>query len=414
MKNDHQQYAVSIGLDWADKKHDVCIQVVDQPGRIFGVIENTPEAIEAWIQDLHKHYDGQIAVALELNKGPIIYALQKYEYVTLFPVHPLMLARYRQAFSSSGAKDDPSDAELALDLMLHYPEKIKPLVAPSPDLRKLGHLVEQRRTMVEDKRRLVNRLINALKQYYPQPLDWFAHRDTDLFCDFINRWPTLQQLKRAHQATVRRFFLSKGGRTVPKTDQRITAIKQAVPLTHDRAVIESHKLLATTLSKQIQLLNLVIREFDQEIEDLFETMDDASLFKSLPGAGPCLAPRLLVAMGEDRNRFQHAGQVQNYAGIAPVTERSGQKAWVHWRWRCAKFLRQSFIEWAAKTVKTSYWAGLYYEQQRAKGNSHQSSVRSLAFKWIRILFRCWKSRTLYDESKYLKALRNRNSPLIIN
>jgi len=412
MKNDHQKFTVWIGLDWANRKHDVCIQTADQPDRSFGVIGSTPEAIEAWIQDLHKKLNGQIAMALELNKGPIVYALQKYAFVTLFPVHPLMLARYHQAFSSSGAKDDPSDAALALDLMIHYPEKIKPLTSPSCELQKLRHLVEQRRTLVEDKRRLVNRLINALKQYYPQPLEWFAHRDTDLFCNFINRWPTLQQLKRAHQTTVRRFFVSRGGRTVPKTDERIDAIKQAVALTHDRAVIESHSLLVTTLSKQIQLLNAAIREFDQEIEVLFESMDDARLIKSLPGIGHCLGPRLLVAMGEDRNRFQHAGEVQNYAGIAPVTERSGQKAWVHWRWRCAKFLRQSFIEWARKTVKTSYWAGLYYEQQRAKGSSHQAAVRSLAFKWIRILFRCWKSRTPYDESKYLKALRKRNSPLI--
>jgi transposase len=412
MKNVHQRYAVSIGLDWANKKHDVCVQIADQSDRYFGIIGSSPEAIEAWIQDLHKHHDGQIAVALELDKGPIVYALQKYDYVTLFPVHPLMLARYRQAFSSSGAKDDPSDAELALDLMLHYPGKIKPLHAPSPELRKLRHLVEQRRALVDDKRRLVNRLINALKQYYPQLLDWFAHRDTDLFCDFLNRWPTLQRLKRAHQATVRRFFVSRGGRTVPKTDERIEAIKQSVVLTNDQAVIESHSLLATTLSKQIQLLNAAIREYDREIEELFESMEDARLIKSLPGIGHCLGPRLLVAMGEDRSRFQHAGQVQNYAGIAPVTERSGQKAWVHWRWRCAKFLRQSFIEWARKTVKTSYWAGLYYEQQRAKGSSHQAAVRSLAFKWIRILFRCWKSRTLYDESKYLKALKKRNSPLM--
>ncbi|WP_019030133.1 transposase, partial [Colwellia piezophila] len=106
-------------------------------------------------------------------------------------------------------------------------------------------------------------------------------------------------------------------------------------------------------------------------------------------------------------------EVQMYAGIAPVTQRSGQKSWVHWRWQCSKFLRQSFIEWSAKTVYSSYWAGLYYAQQRQKGNSHQSAVRALSFKWIRILFRCWKSRTPYSESKYLKSLRDRKSPLLV-
>ncbi|MEE9302897.1 MAG: IS110 family transposase [Thiotrichaceae bacterium] len=413
MINVHDEFAVLIGLDWANKKHDVCLQKTDESTRHFEVIQSSPEAIEDWIQGIYKRVKGRIAVALELDKGPIVYALQKYSYVTIFPVHPLMLAKYRQVFSPSGAKDDPTDAELALDMMLKYPNKIKPLSVPCSEMRKLRHLVEQRRTLVDDKRRLANRLINSLKQYYPQPLDWFSHRDTDLFCEFICRWPTLQKVKRAHEATVCRFFLSKGGNATPKIEQRIIAIKQAIPLTNDRGVIESHQLLVMTLASQIQLLIKAIRNFDKEIDSLFESMEDSYLFKSLPGVGPCLGPRLLVAFGDDRNRFDNAGQVQNYTGIAPVTERSGQKAWIHWRWQCAKFLRQTFIEWAAKTVKTSYWAGLYYEKQRNKGNSHQSTIRALAFKWIRIVFRCWKSRTVYDESKYLKALRERNSPLII-
>ncbi len=413
MINVHEKFAVLIGLDWANKKHDVCVQKAHDSTRQFDIIQSSPEAIEEWIQGIYKRFKGQIAVALELDKGPIVYALQKYDFVTIFPVSPLMLSKYRQVFSPSGAKDDPTDAELALDMMLKYPNKIKPLSAPSIEMRKLRHFVEQRRTLVDDKRRLANRLINALKQYYPQTLDWFSHRDTDLFCEFIIRWPTLQQLKRAHAVTIRRFFLSKGGNAAPKTEQRIVAIKQAVPLTHDRGVIDSHQLLSTTLASQIQLLIKAIRDFDKQIHSLFESMEDAYIFKALPGTGPCLGPRLLAAFGEDRNRFNNAGEVQNYTGIAPVTERSGQKAWIHWRWQCAKFLRQSFIEWAAQTVKTSYWAGLYYEKQRAKGNSHQSSIRALAFKWIRIVFRCWKSRTAYDESKYLKALRERNSPLIV-
>jgi transposase len=81
----------------------------------------------------------------------------------------LSLARYRQTFWPSGAKDDPQDAELALELMLRYPQKIKAIEPDNADIRLLQQLVEQRRQLVEDKRRFVNRLINTLKQYYPQP-----------------------------------------------------------------------------------------------------------------------------------------------------------------------------------------------------------------------------------------------------
>jgi hypothetical protein len=113
---------------------------------------------------------------------------------------------------------------------------------------------------------------------------------------------------------------------------------------------------------------------------------------------PHLAPRLLAAFGEQRDRFQGADELLKYSSIAPVTERSGKKSWVHWRWQCPTFLRQTFVEWAGQTINKSFWAGAYYRQQRAKGSSYQAAARALAFKWIRILYRCWQTRTRYDES----------------
>jgi hypothetical protein len=70
-----------------------------------------------------------------------------------------------------------------------------------------------------------------------------------------------------------------------------------------------------------------------------------------------------------------------------VLKRSGDSKTVHMRYRCAKFIRQTFVEWAGQTVPKSFWARAFYDQQRAKGATHQVAVRALAFKWIRILFR---------------------------
>ncbi len=139
---------------------------------------------------------------------------------------------------------------------------------------------------------------------------------------------------------------------------------------------------------------------------------DGFIFSSLPGAGPVFAPRLLAAFGADRDRFATARELQQYTGIAPVTERSGKSTWVHWRYACSRFLRQSIVEWAGMSVRYSYWADAYYRYQRQKGKSHQAAVRALAFKWLRILFCCWKERRPYDEAKYLFSLRERHSPLL--
>lgn len=410
----HRQFTAYIGIDWADTKHDTCLQAAGDTEHQFDCIPHQVARIDEWATALHRRYGGPIAVALELAKGPIVAALQKYDFFVLFPINPSTLAKYRVAFKPSRAKDDPTDAELALELLLRHPERFTPLQPQSAAMRSLLSLVEQRRELVNDKTRFTNRLGNTLKQYYPQALDWFEHIDTVLFCDFLNRWPTLMAVKRARKATLEAFFHAHNGRRAKVIEARLQSIRIATPLTEDPGIVAPCRLHVLAVVDQLRTTLTAINRFDEEIAAVASTLPDYALFQSLPGAGPHLAPRLLAAFGEQRDRFQGADELLKYSGIAPVTERSGKKSWVHWRWQCPTFLRQTFVEWAGQTINKSFWAGAYYRQQRAKGSSYQAAVRALAFKWIRILYRCWQTRTPYDESTYLNALRGRGSSLLQN
>lgn len=410
----HRQFTAYIGIDWADTKHDTCLQAAGDTEHQFDCIPHQVARIDEWATALHRRYGGPIAVALELAKGPIVAALQKYDFFVLFPINPSTLAKYRVAFKPSRAKDDPTDAELALELLLRHPERFTPLQPQSAAMRSLLSLVEQRRELVNDKTRFTNRLGNTLKQYYPQALDWFEHTDTVLFCDFLNRWPTLMAVKRARKATLEAFFHAHNGRRAKVIEARLQSIRIATPLTEDPGIVAPCRLHVLAVVDQLRTTLTAINRFDEEIAAVASTLPDYALFQSLPGAGPHLAPRLLAAFGEQRDRFQGADELLKYSGIAPVTERSGKKSWVHWRWQCPTFLRQTFVEWAGQTINKSFWAGAYYRQQRAKGSSYQAAVRALAFKWIRILYRCWQTRTPYDESTYLNALRERGSSLLQN
>ena len=95
-----------------------------------------------------------------------------------------------------------------------------------------------------------------------------------------------------------------------------------------------------------------------------------------------------------------------------MTERSGNRCWVHWRWACPKFLRQSFHEYANESIRHSLWARAYYQQQMQKGSSHAAATRALAFKWQRIMWRCWQDRQPYNEVYYLTMLQKRGSKLL--
>ncbi len=408
----NKPFTAFIGIDWADAKHDICMQAAGDERREFSCMPHKVEAIDNWAQSLYRRFGGQMAVALELSKGPLVYALQKYDFFVIFPVNPSTLASYRETFTPSGAKDDPTDAEYVLDLIMRHADCFDPLQPQSFEMRTLVSLVEQRRRLVDDRVRTTNRLRDTLKQYYPQALEWFDRIDTSLFCDFIERWPTLVQVKRARTTTLQRFFHQHNLRRAHLLDTRLSSIKAAMPLTLDEAVITPNRLQALVLVDLLRATLVAIKRFDEAIAELSPKHPDYALFSPLPGAGPSLAPRLLVAFGEQRDRFKSAAELQRYAGIAPVTERSGNKHWVHWRWQCPTFLRQTFVEWAAQTINKSYWAGLYYRQQRDKGSNHQAAVRALAFKWIRILYRCWQTHTPYNEALYLKALKRRGSPLL--
>ena len=125
-----------------------------------------------------------------------------------------------------------------------------------------------------------------------------------------------------------------------------------------------------------------------------------------------LIPRLITAFGTRRERFTSAYQLQCLSGITPVSESSGSSCWVHFRCACPKFLRQTFHEFAALSITRSGWARAYYDEQRKKGKSHHAVVRALAYKWIRIIFRCWKGNQPYDEQIYLRSLKRTGSPII--
>lgn len=406
-------FTAYVGIDWADAKHDICVRSADGEVVEFDCISSRPEAIAAWAQALYERFGGPIAVAVELTKGPIVSALAKYDFIVLFPVNPLMLARYREAFTPSRAKDDPTDAELAVDLITRHPERFEPLKAQSVEMRKLMALVEHRYKVLCDQRRMVNRLGHALKRYYPQVLEWFRRHNTAVFCDFVARWPTLQQVKRARSNRLKRFFEEHNVRFVDLIEARIRAIKEAVSLTEDEAVVEPHRLQVEVLIEQLRLTIDALKRYDDEIAATVQQLPDYDLlFSPLPGAGHILAPRLLAAFGEDRERYQCADELLMYSGIAPVTVRSGKSSWVRWRWQCPTFMRQTFVDWAGQTINKSAWAGAYYRQQRDKGATYEVAVRALAFKWIRILYRCWQTQTPYDESKHLNALRRRGSPLL--
>jgi len=414
--------AAYIGIDWADQKHDVVLRSAAEPNKVeHRVIEHQPGALMEWIGQLQQRFGGhgQILVCLEQSRGALIYHLMGYGFLELYPVNPLQLARYRETFSPGGAKDDQPDAELLCELLYCHRDRLRAWKADSELTRKLAFFNEGRREAVDQRTRLSNAIKSQLKVYFPLALE-LLNQDTStaLAADLLLRWPSLEALQKQIPHQLRKFFYAHNCRGESTMLERLELVQQAQALTQDSAVIEPATVRVQMLARQLKNLLPDIARYDQKIAELFAAHPDRFLFENLPGAGRVLAPRLLSALGSDPNRWESAQEIATLYGVAPVRRASGKKsgkkgekkASVRFRQACPKFLRQSFHEFAGCSIRYCGWARAHYEAQRAQGKGHHVALRALAFKWIRILFACWKQRIPYDPQRYLQALQQRASP----
>ena len=405
-------FAAFIAIDWADREHAWAMQLAGSTERERGKLRHTPEAIDAWAMQWAERFPGRlVAVGLEQSRGALLYGLSKFPHLVLYPIHPSTSYDYRKAVYPSGCKDDPKDAALLLDLLTLHRDRLRPLQLDTEPTRQLQILVEKRRQLVDDRTAHTNRATEQLKLYFPQVLNWFDELAAPICRDFLQRWPTLPRLQAEDPEQVRVFFRQHGSRSADRIETRLRESREAKPLTQDPAVIVPGVILVRTLLEVAAVLTEGIRELEKSIEQVTAAHPDYFIFASFPGAGPAMAPRLLAGFGSLRERFRNANEVQSFTGIAPILQASGRQCWIHFRWACPKFLRQTFHEYAGLSIQQCSWAREFYDGQRAKGKGHHAAVRALAFKWIRIMFRCWKTHQAYDEALYLAARAARACPL---
>ena len=299
-----REFAAHIGIDWADQKHFWTMRTAD--GRTQrGELDNTPEAVQVWAAELEQRFGGRpVAVALEQARGAVIAMLCKYAHLVLFPIHPNTLANYRKAFRPSGAKSDPRDADLALELLVSHADKLRRLEPDTVETRKLQFLTEERRRLVNQQTSETQRLIGWLKQVFPQILPWFEDPACAMVGELLLRWPTLPALQKATPKTLRTFFHRQNCRSAERIEERIAQIRQAVAATHDAALLETGILCIQNSVHVLAQMREGIARFDHQIAETYRQHPDRAIMESFPGAGPALEPRLIAAVGSRRERFE--------------------------------------------------------------------------------------------------------------
>ena len=134
------EIAAFIGLDWADQQHVIRLRVTGSAPVEAQLLDQKPETLRSWIGQLRQRFGGRpVAIALEQSRGSLLYALMNVDFLLLYPVNPQNLAQFRKAFYPSGAKDDPQDALLLLEMLEKHRDRLRVWVPDDADtLRSFG------------------------------------------------------------------------------------------------------------------------------------------------------------------------------------------------------------------------------------------------------------------------------------
>ena len=402
--------AILVGIDWADRLH--AYHAIYPDGSISaGTFKQSPHDIANWLAEVQARLPGvRLNVCLETSRGALINVLVQYPMIAVFPVNPNALANYRKAFNHGGGKSDPVDARLIAQYLQHYRERLLPLRKDQPLTRELATLCEDRRGLVDQRVGFANELISLLKQYLPVILDL---QPANIYADFVikllTHYTTLELLQQAGSTKLRKLLFGLG--TKAKIELRLKTIAEAVPLSTDAVLQRTSSRRVQAICELLTVLNKSIKGYDLEIKKLVRTHADYEVVSSLPGAAENTQARMIAALGDDRSRYANAKSLQSAAGIAPLTTQSGKSRYVSSRWACSKFMKQTFHEYAGLSLVKCKWAKAYYDSMLKKGKSPQMARRALAYKWLRIIYRCWQNHEAYDDARYSTRLIATGSPL---
>lgn len=417
---------LAVGIDWAESFHDVAL---GRPGK--GVIEqfridHTATGVGRLVaRCLELEPDpAEVRVVLETRHGLLVESLVDAGF-TLLPVNPDLVARRR---GPAKKKDDTEDARICCLLGLDQFLELRKLIPHGELAGELRAIARDDERAARDERRLLNRLRADLLATFPAAL---ALAGDDLGAAVVLKllatWPTRDQLATAGPEEIEAFArAAKHGwpaRFAARVADALAAEALPVPDYLVRAKAGTIALTAT----QLLAIRAQRREWERRMGELLlgsarygrnkqpkdpdpgKAIPGGEIYLSFPGLGDRLAARIAGEIGDNIEQFQTPGGLQCYAGTAPVTRRSGRSEFVVAR-RLAhnRYLGTAVHQWAFCSLTTSRWAREFYDIKIAAGKSHHAALRTLANRWMEILWHCLVKGTPYDENTHI---RNRQQGL---
>lgn len=390
------------GIDWSMSTHQVCLL---RPGqkplqRSFthsagGLLELT-----RWLSSTAGCAAEEIAVALEVPHGPVVATLVAAGF-TSYAINPKQLDRFRDRRSLAGAKDDRLDALTLADSLRTDLHAFTRIVLADDLTIALRACSRRRDTLLGDRRRFANRLLQLVWAAFPDLLALCPAADEPWLWALLTarmrnpklRLATLTSLLRAHRK-----------RNV--SPDRLAAALAFPPTLHGaalQAVLDDISFLLP----QLTAAHTAIVANDRRITALVKAAGETALIlDSMPGID-CTLAAVFLAEAPEALAAGDLNALRTLAGTAPVTLQSGRSLTVRIRRSCNPRLRNAVRHWARTASRCAPWARAHFSAMRQRGLDNERALRGLADRLLLRLVACLRSHTLYDpllaDRKHLAA-----------
>lgn len=400
-----------VGIDWSRNGHQ--INLLNEQGQsvVRFRIDHSYQGFAKLDKKLTEIGDapGQILVAIETDHNQLVDFLYAKGY-TIYIIPPSVVKGNRSRQSHAGAKNDSKDAELLADIVRTDRERMVPWQPDGAVVKKVRvqlRLIDDLTAAIIQGR---NRLEAQLLRFFPQATDIFSDLTTQIALKLLIQYPTPSAIATIDLATFRQFCAENGYAHRSQIGKRFARLHRPNPFPHyqSEAVYgDTVPLLAQRLLSDVQLKAALIKA----LQAIFHTHPDAEIYTSIPGSGQLLAPKLLAVFGDHRTRYPTPDSLRALAGTCPATSQSGKKRGVFFRKACNKEWRNTFQQLAKASLATSDWAATYFENVRLRGKKKGQAYRSLANRWVGIIWTLWQRHELYNEAIHLQNVHwfKRNS-----
>jgi len=398
-------------LDWAEQSH--CLVILDADGQQLACkkVEHGHNGLGELDLLLHEHAPREeVYIAVELHDGLLIDWLVRQPY-RVYGVNPKSAQRARDRFTPAGLKDDARDAWCLAEFLRTSHQHLRPLRPESDQTVALITWVRLREDLVQERTIQLQQLRSHLVMWHPHVLKVMPDLNAKWALALLERYPTADAFAKLTYRKVEQWAKGRNLRMI--TIDRVGAAVQFPTPTTRPCRNEAHAAEVRHRVQRIRQLNEELAKIDATLEELVDAHPDAVYFQSLPVHGTVTTATILAGFGEDRDRWTGHEEVAARWGVAPVTHQSGKYKGVHRRQACDNTIHQAWLWFAFNTITCEgCWARDYYRGKRKTGADHYTALRCTAQRWVKIAYRMWHDRTLYDEQRHQErrmqraALRN--------